>query len=314
MITLAAALMNGYSPNDQVDGTDPCAVPSQFPGVPPDQLPTNSDGNEAGLHTIAHATAASINCAFVRLSTSVGQDKVIDLAKQMGLTQGTLQKILNLSIGTIEATPLEMATVMATIANNGIHHTPVFVQKVLNSDGTVRFDNTVRAGDVVLSPEVAACEQNVLRGVITGGTGTAAAVSGQTPYGKTGTTDDRTDAWFIGATPQLATSVWFGFRERAIGGAGFGGDSAAPIFSQYMSGVLEGSPNVGLPDPGPVCARPGLYVNPDGGRGAPVNVPVVPVPAQTPTVQTPTVQQLPSTPAATTPPVTIPSANPKPGT
>jgi membrane peptidoglycan carboxypeptidase len=316
VITLAAALMNGYSPNDQVDGTEPCGVPSQFPGIPVDQLPNNSaDGAENGLHTLEHSTAASINCAFVRLSTSVGQDKVIALAKQMGLTQGTLQKILNLSIGTIEATPLEMATVMATIANNGVHHTPTFVQKVFNSDGTILIDNTVRPGDQVLTPEVAACEQNVLRTVITGGTGTAAAVSGQTPYGKTGTTDKTTDAWFIGAVPQLATSVWFGYRANAIGGAGFGGTSSAPIFSAFMSAALEGSPNLGLPDRGPVCARPGLFVNPDGGRGAPVVVPVIPDPTQLPTVQqlptTPTPTPTPTTP--TTPPVTTPPVTTAPG-
>ncbi|MET0420800.1 MAG: penicillin-binding transpeptidase domain-containing protein, partial [Acidimicrobiia bacterium] len=290
-------------------------VPSQFPGVPVEQLPNNSaDGAENGLHTLAHSTAASINCAFVRLSTSVGQDKVIALAKQMGLTQGTLQKVLNLSIGTIEATPLEMATVMATIANNGLHHDPVFVQKVLNPDGTTLIDNSSRPGEQVLTPEVAQCEQNVMRTVITGGTGGAAAVGGQTPYGKTGTTDHTTDAWFIGAVPQLATSVWFGYRASAVGGAGYGGDSSAPIFSAFMSQALEGQVNIPLPNPGPVCARPGQYANPDGGRSAPqvIAPPVVP--------DQPTVQQLPTTPTAravtpgptpgTTPPGTVPSTKP----
>jgi membrane peptidoglycan carboxypeptidase len=309
VITLAAALANGYSPNDQVDGTEPCAVPSQFPGVPVEQLPNNSaDGAENGFHTLAHSTSASINCAFVRMSTSVGQDTVIDMAHRLGLTQDTLRRILNLSIGTIEATPLEMATVMATIANLGVKQTPIFVSKVVDSHGIAIIDDTARQGEVVLPADVAACEQNVLSTVITGGTGGRARVAGHTAYGKTGTTDLTTDAWFIGATKQLATAVWFGYRARAIPGAGFGGDSSAPIFSAFMSAALEGVPDVGLPDPGPVCARPGQKVNPDGGRNA---APPVAVPAPTPApAQLPTVQQVPSpavqTPAATRPPGTLP--------
>ena len=145
VITLAAALQAGYSPNDLIDGTDPCAVPSQFPAVPPDQLPTNSDGDEDGIINLWQATAGSVNCAFVRLSTSVGQDNLIALAHRMGIEQPTLQRLLNLSIGTIEATPLEMATVMATIANNGLHHRPYVVSKVVNPDGTVLIDDDQRA-------------------------------------------------------------------------------------------------------------------------------------------------------------------------
>ena len=109
--------------------------------------------------------------------------------KSLGLTQDTLRKILNISIGTIEATPLEMATVMSTIANMGVKQTPIFVSKIVNRDGITILDDSVRPGDPVLAADVAACTQNVLRGVITGGTGGAAAVAGHTAYGKTGTTD-----------------------------------------------------------------------------------------------------------------------------
>jgi len=121
----------------------------------------------------------------------------------------------------------------------------------------------------VLDPDVAACEQNILRGVVTGGTGYPnALLDSHTDYGKTGTTDARADAWFIGATPQLATAVWFGYRFGEKGGAGFGGVSSAPIFRTFMAGALAGKPDVPLPDPGLVCARPGESVNPDGGRQA----------------------------------------------
>ncbi len=255
VITLGGALQAGYSPNDTVDGTAPCAVPSKFPNVPADQLPVNAEPHEGGNMSIQEATSGSVNCAFVRISTSVGQDYLITLAHQMGIEQQTLQRLLNLSIGTIEATPLEMATVMATIANNGVHHTPYVVAKALNPDGTVLIDETNNAGQKVLDPDVARCEQNVLRGVVTGGTGANAAVAGQTIYGKTGTSDNRANAWFIGAVPSLATSVWFGNQFGNVDGAGYGGDSAAPIFASFMSQALAGVPDAGLPDPGPVCAR-----------------------------------------------------------
>ena len=108
-----------------------------------------------------------------------------------------------------------MATVMATIANGGVHHTPYVVQKVVGARRQGLLDEQQRPASQALTADVAACEQNVLRGVVTGGTGSNAAVDGQNIFGKTGTTDHRTDAWFIGANPagagqQLATAVWFG--------------------------------------------------------------------------------------------------------
>ena len=96
-------------------------------------------------------------------------------------------------------------------------------------------------------------------------------MDGQTIFGKTGTTDNTTDAWFIGANApgagmQLATAVWFGNYTGNVGGAGFGGDSAAPVFQSFMSQALQGQGAGAMPDPGPVCARPGGSVNQDGGR------------------------------------------------
>jgi membrane peptidoglycan carboxypeptidase len=153
----------------------------------------------------------------------------------------------------------------------------------------------------------------VLQGVVDHGTGTKASVDGHTIFGKTGTTDARNDAWFIGATPQLATAVWFGDWRTTQSGtpAGFGGDSAAPIFKQFMTQALADQPNVPLPDPGPVCARPGANINPLGGHDT------APGPVFAPTPQLPTVQQQPTAPAPvpaapTTPAATTPAAG-KPG-
>ncbi len=267
MITLAAAFANGYSPEDQVDETDPCSV-KQFGAAET----RNAEPGE-GIATIRSATAGSVNCAFVRISNSVGQDKVIDMAHKMGIEQNTLISILTLTLGTIEATPLEMATVSATIASGGIHREPYFVQKVVTPTGQVLIDEASHPGVRVMDESVAACEANLLRGVVTGGTGTAARLNDQTVAGKTGTTDNKSDAWFVGFTRQLATSVWWGRSENNKPGAGYGGVSAAPIFKEFMDSALEGQPDLGLPAPGPVCSRPGLYVNPDGGRST---EPIVP--------------------------------------
>ena len=298
VITLATALANGYSPADIVDGTSPCSVPKIFPG--PDAVTTNAEEG-GGRMDISEATADSVNCAFVRLSTSVGQPKLIAMAHQMGITQSRpapSDQFLTLSIGTVEATPVEMATVIATVANNGIHQTPVVVQKVIRPDGVAIVDNTGAPGNSVLDRDVANCEANVLRGVVTHGTGTNANSQTHTIFGKTGTTDDRADAWFIGATPQLATAVWFGNRTGNVPGAGFGGDSAAPIFRSFMDAALDGLPDVGLPPPGPVCARDKAFVDENGGRV--ITPPIFSPPAR------------PSTPSTEAPPPTRSPAETKP--
>jgi penicillin-binding protein 1A len=299
VITLATALSNGYSPADSVDGSSPCSVP-------PYEGSAVNDEPGGGYEDLWSATAGSVNCAFVRVATSVGYDKVIAMAHKMGIEKDNLLNILNLTLGTREQNTETMAAVMSTIASGGTYHKPYVVQKVVAPDGKVVFDEN-SPGTQALDPQVAACEQNMLRRVVTGGTGTNANVDGHTIFGKTGTTDGRADAWFIGATPQLATAVWFGNWRAQVPGAGFGGDSAAPVFRAFMSQALANQPDVGLPDPGPVCARPGSTVNPLGGRDA--SAPVI-APTQQPTVQQqqPTVQQqqpAPTTP--TTPRVTIPS-------
>jgi membrane peptidoglycan carboxypeptidase len=301
VITLATALENGYSPDDTVDGSSPCSVPG-FDGF------SVNDEPGTGTYNLWDATANSINCAFVRIATSVGEDKVIAMAHKMGITKQNLQPYLTLTLGVFEQNTETMANVMATIASGGVHHTPYVIQKIVGPDGKVLFDEN-SPGDRALDPDVAACEQNILRGVVTGGTGTKANVDGHNIFGKTGTTDARNDAWFIGATPQLATAVWFGNWRTTQSGtpAGFGGDSAAPIFRQFMSQALADQPNLPLPAPGPVCSRPGSSINPLGGHGAPAPI-FNPVPQLPPTVPTPTTPTAPAAPAPTTPAATVPTA------
>jgi penicillin-binding protein 1A len=304
VITLATAFENGYGPNDIVDGSSPCSV-AGFEGS------TVNDEPGGGSLPLWDATAGSVNCAFVRLATSVGEPTVIDMAHKMGISKTNLEPYLTLTLGVFEQNTETMADVMATIANGGTHRTPYVVQKILGSDGQVLVDVN-QTGDRVLDDDVAACEQNVLRHVIVGPeahTGSNADVPGHNVFGKTGTTDARNDAWFIGATPQLATAVWFGNWRTTQSGisAGFGGDSAAPVFRAFMEPALADQPNLPLPDPGPVCSRPSQNVIDTGGRTANAPAPQFDPTPQLPTVQNqtpqPTTPTAPAAPAPTTPAV-----------
>src|SRR5215211_4101018 len=202
--TLATILQNGYSRNDQVDGTEPCSVPGLGGST------DNAEGG-GGVITIDQATAESVNCAFVRLSTSVGVDKVIDMAQKLGMRSVVPGRqpinewrVLTFTLGVISVTPLEMANIGATIAGGGIHHDPIFVQKVVGADGKVVFDETGRPGDRVLDPDVAACEASILHGPLgPGGTADGKGIPGRDAFGKTGTNDREISSAFLGGTPDL---------------------------------------------------------------------------------------------------------------
>jgi penicillin-binding protein 1A len=234
----------------------------------------------------------------------------------MGIRQQTLQPVLTLTLGAIETTPLEMATVASTIASGGVRHWPSFVSRVLAPDGSVLFDAGTDPGQRVLPADVAACETDLLRGVITGGTGTNARLADNRPVaGKTGTTDGRSDANFLGFTPQLAAFVWHGNANGRVPGAGFGGDVPARIFKRFMDEALAGAPVMQFPDPGPVCARPPTQapVIDEPPTQAPTPPPApTPRPAPTPAPTTPRPTPPPTTPPTvppTTPPTTSPASN-----
>src|SRR5262245_9472759 len=222
--TLGTVLQNGYSRNDQIDGGAPCRVPG-FPGQS-----TNAGGEgEGGIMTIQAAATESVNCAFVRMSTSVGMDKVIDMAQKMGMRPSVAGrqplnewKVLTFTLGVISITPLEMANIASTIGGGGVHHDPVFVQKVVDQDGKVVFDETGRPGTRVLDPDVANCEVSILHGPITSGTAAGKGIPGRDAWGKTGTNDRQISSAFIGGTPNLVSFVWHGNPDGDETGAGFG--------------------------------------------------------------------------------------------
>ena len=311
IITLAAAMQNRFSANDRVNGSSPCDFGPTLGQT------ANAEPGE-GVMPLRSATAGSVNCAFVNLELAVGFPKVIEMAKKLGITQDTLKPYLTLTLGTIEATPLEMATVAATIANLGMHHAPYFVQSIVNAEGIKIYDE-LHPGDQAMDAEAAACEIDLLRGVVTGGTGTGAAVPGWQLAGKTGTTDRRADAWFVGMTPALATAVWHGHSESNVAGAGFGGQIPASITRRFLTAQLP-TPTQETPWPGvPAwCNAPGQFLT-QAGRSSTAPAELAPTATPTPTVvinrPPPTQPPRPITtpPRPTTPVTTPPTTAPGPG-
>jgi membrane peptidoglycan carboxypeptidase len=276
--TLATILQNGYSRNDQVDGTAPCGVPG-FAGST-----DNAEGG-GGVMTINQATAESVNCAFVRLSTSVGLEKVIDMAQKLGMRSVVPGRqpvnewrVLTFTLGVISVTPLEMANITATIAGDGVHHDPIFVSKVVEPDGRVLFDETGRPGTRVLDPDVARCAASILHGPIADPKGTASGkgIPGHDAFGKTGTNDRKVSSAFLGGTSTLVADVWHGMPDQDVPGAGFGAGVPNGIWRGFMIPALRGTAASPFPAPGPACDAPGKFVNPVLGRTTDVAPPAPP--------------------------------------
>ena len=197
---------------------------------------TTAEGSACGCSmSIREATQASDNTVFAQMDLDLGPENVRDTAYDMGI-ETTLDAVPAEGIGglRIGVTPLEMANGYATLADGGIRNTPRAVTRVEFPNGDV---DEPEEGERqrVFSDGVAYEVTDILKGVIEGGTGTAANI-GCPAAGKTGTTDDFTDAWFVGYTPKLSTAVWVGHpnARSTLGGSAFGGTLAAPIWHDYM--------------------------------------------------------------------------------
>jgi 1A family penicillin-binding protein len=204
--------------------------------------PKNFENSYAGQVTVARAIARSLNVATVKLSQLVGMPKVIEMARTLGI-ESRLRQVASLALGTSELSVLELTTAYATLANGGVRMTPVGVKAVLDRGGNVRWSSR-REGRRVIRPEIAYMTTILLEGPVI--YGTAAALRSAYGFvrpaaGKTGTTDDENDAWFIGYTPDLAAGVWVGCdRNRRIGLTGT--QAAVPIWGRFMQSALQDRP------------------------------------------------------------------------
>jgi len=254
-----AALKAGYTPATLLDDS-----PVEFVVTGQDEpwAPVNNDKIFRGPVTLRKALEDSINVPSVKLLNQIGIPNAINVAKSMGITSlvesGRLNDMnLSLVLGglTRGVSPLEMASAYAVFANQGIKAEPIAILRVEDTDGNVLERNTPRKR-VVLDEKTAYVMTDMLRGVIARGTAKSANI-GRPAAGKTGTTTEYTNAWFVGFTPELVACVWIGNDEQqkpmVYGGTRIGSSRAAAIWGQYMKEALKDAPVSEFPVPSGVA-------------------------------------------------------------
>lgn len=257
VFTLVAAISAGMDPDTKVSGNSPAEIT-------PNWTVKNFANASYGVLTLRQATWKSSNTAYARVAHAIGAGAIVDTAKKMGITS-KLDQVESLTLGVSGVSPLEMASAYATLAADGVHRSPVAISEILDRNGKTIFKAEDDAQQV-LDPRVADAATDVLEGVITSGTGTAANPHDGHQYaGKTGTTQDTRDLWFVGYCPQLSTAVWTGYRKEATimfqGGTASTGKLPSPIWKQYMTNAMADKPKV----PFPKQPKPDYAVNPDWG-------------------------------------------------
>ncbi len=203
-------------------------------------LPKNYDRRFRGWVTMRRALEQSINIPAVRTLQELGPDTVISYARRMGIGS-PLVRDLSLALGSSDVTPLEMASAYGTLAAMGIHAQPMTVTVVMDHNGRVLERNHPRRQQA-LPPQVAYAMVDMLKGVISRGTGRAAALGGRPVAGKTGTSDDYRNAWFIGFTPYLATAVWVGNDDNTPMRRVVGGNVPARVWAAFMREAVRDLP------------------------------------------------------------------------
>ena len=259
-----AALEAGFTPASQIEDS-----PVSFPIGKNGQVwkPENYDRKFRGSTTLQQAVEESVNVVTVKLQDRIGLAKTIQVARRLGITS-PLDVNLSLALGTSDVSLLELTSAYGTLANQGVWMPPVAIRYVTDAQGKL-LEEHVPEGREAIAPETAYVITQMLRGVVERGTGQAAKGLGRPIAAKTGTTNDYSNAWFVGFTPRLATGVWVGYdRPRSLGKDETGSRVAVPIWVTYMGKVLGESPKEDFPvpdhvvsmlvdeDPSGECLRP----------------------------------------------------------
>lgn len=234
----AAALENNFTPDTVIEDS-----PITINGW----SPQNDNRTFRGSVTLRTVATFSMNVPTVKIAKSLGMDKAIYYAQQMGITTFVLDgdpndKNLATSLGglTKGVTPLEITSAYGTFANGGVYMPYVAITKVLDRNGKILEDNTPE-GRAVISPQSAADLTSMLEDVITRGSGKRAAI-GRPAAGKTGTTSNYHDAWFVGYTPDLVAGVWIGNDNNTSLDGMMGGQTPAIVWSTFMKKALANTP------------------------------------------------------------------------
>jgi membrane peptidoglycan carboxypeptidase len=316
---LAAAIEEGYSLGSTWNGSSPATI---------EGYTLQNYGNSSfGTVSLLGATTNSVNTAYVGVEAAVGVEQTIDAAKRSGLPKNTpgIEENLTFVLGTASPRPIDMASSFATFASRGIQAPPTMLKKVERGDGETAYRIAER-GERVFEEETMDQVNTALQSVVNSGTATRASWIGRPAAGKTGTTDGTKSAWFVGYTPQLATSVMLTREDKkgnpislaGVGGVGniTGGSFPTAIWAEFTKLALEGVPA----EPFQTSAIPGFSGGYDSG--ATDNTPYEPtpsssddgtpsqIPSREPQTQNPSTT--PATPSQTPPqtPVQVPTSQP----
>jgi len=227
-------------------------APVSFPGGPSGPYtPHNYDGKYEGVITFRRALAHSRNIPALKVTERVGGIKVvIDYARKFGIT-APLPAFLPVALGAADITLWEQTAAFTTFANDGVRVAPRMIRKVEDYDGRVLEENYPEVKDVI-SARTARIMVSMLQEVVQRGTGAAAAKLNHPLGGKTGTTNDFTDAWFVGFWPSITCGGWVGFDEKkTLGNKETGAVAALPIWMDFMRVALEGRESESFTAPPP---------------------------------------------------------------
>jgi penicillin-binding protein 1A len=215
--------------------------------------PTNYGGRSFGTVTIAKALADSINTVTAGLAQEVGISNVIEAAQRLGITSPLAQNA-SLALGTSEVTPIEMMAAYGAFADGGIRVRPYLVTQIDDTGGRLLFKRTPPQPERVIADHVDKDMVAMLAGVVTHGTGRGAALNGHEAAGKTGTTQDYHDAWFVGFTHDYVAAVWMGNDDSSPMKNVTGGTLPAQIWKGVMTVAEKGLPNTPLDKSSPPAA------------------------------------------------------------
>jgi len=312
-----AAIEAGFTPASQIEDSPVSYAVGGKNGQT--WKPENYDRKFRGSTTLQQAIEESVNVVTVKLQERIGLAKTIQVARRLGIAS-PLDINLSLALGTSDLSLLELTSAYGALANQGVWMPPVTIRYVTDAQGKL-LEEHVPEGRESLAPETAYVITHMLRGVVERGTGQAAKALGRPVAAKTGTTNDYSNAWFIGFTPRLATGVWVGYdRPRSLGRDETGSRVAVPIWVGYMGKVLGDSPKEDFPvpdrvvsmlideDPSGECLRPVPMAFVKGTESG-VVCNAVGQPRAQPATPAPTPSQ-PSTPAPTLTPAPMPAPAP----
>jgi penicillin-binding protein 1A len=245
----ADAVERGSTPFDTI-------LDSPFTTISGGQLysPRNYDERFEGVITLRRALAGSRNVPAVKLAEKIGINTVVDMTRRFGITT-PLPPYLPLALGAADMRLVEHVSAFTVFPDDGIRIDPHMIRRVTTYEGALLEEAHPEVHDV-LTPDVARTMTAMLEEVVQFGTGVAAKQLGRPSAGKTGTTQDYTDAWYVGFTPQLTTGVWVGYDDRAItlGKRETGARAALPIWLEFMQAASAGMPRLDFPNVTPLEA------------------------------------------------------------